>query len=483
MFTKKYSGPAKTAGTRRVRPASVLLLGVTSVALVVATTACSGPPGPTASANAKASTSSALNCGGCGDGKTIHVLLSDWGTAAASVTNAQTKWEQEVAARFKAATGATVSYSTYEGATGELTAIETGSVSQSGPDVMQVGSSLVGTAKAANIFDQISTADWALIGGKSQFYQPAVSNNFTAGVTIPQYQSPSLLVYNTELFKEAGIKAPPTTWTQYVDDAKKITNLGNGIYGAGIAPTDPYDPWHEVFFLTSDMGDGLVNKAGTKGTMTSTVVQKAVEFYLGLYNQYHVAPSASWTLSQVTSSFADGKIGMVFAGGSIGSAVSGKAASGNVAYAKMPTIPYGENSMPEGATPAAILGYTWNLGVTSWSSDKSLAYRYLRVAADTESQVALGKYYGVIPSTTAALNQFKSSEKIGPYVRLMLGKDAGVVGAPPAAYWGTVETALSTATTALSRDIQNGTYNAAAVKAALARANDQINAAIGQTSK
>ena len=47
----------------------------------------------------------------------------------------------------------------------------------------------------------------------------------------------SVLWYNKTLFKQAGLdpNKPPTTFAQILADAKKISALGNGIYGFSFA--------------------------------------------------------------------------------------------------------------------------------------------------------------------------------------------------------------------------------------------------------
>ena len=42
---------------------------------------------------------------------------------------------------------------------------------------------------------------------------------------------PFVLYYRTDLFKQAGITQPPTTWAQYLQDANKLTT--KTVYGAG----------------------------------------------------------------------------------------------------------------------------------------------------------------------------------------------------------------------------------------------------------
>src|SRR5262245_19745592 len=51
---------------------------------------------------------------------------------------------------------------------------------------------------------------------------------------VPSVASTRALFYNKTLFQQAGISAPPKTWDELLDAAKKISALGNGVYGYGM---------------------------------------------------------------------------------------------------------------------------------------------------------------------------------------------------------------------------------------------------------
>lgn len=57
----------------------------------------------------------------------------------------------------------------------------------------------------------------------------AVTNS-GARYALPISSGPMVMFYNAEIFKEAGIDEPPTTWDEYAEAAAKIKALGNGKY-------------------------------------------------------------------------------------------------------------------------------------------------------------------------------------------------------------------------------------------------------------
>jgi multiple sugar transport system substrate-binding protein len=51
---------------------------------------------------------------------------------------------------------------------------------------------------------------------------------------VPSVASTRALFYNKTLFEQAGVSAPPKTWDELLDAAKKISALGNGVSGYGM---------------------------------------------------------------------------------------------------------------------------------------------------------------------------------------------------------------------------------------------------------
>jgi multiple sugar transport system substrate-binding protein len=323
--------------------------------------------------------------------------------------------------------------------------------------------------------------DWAVAGGKSRFIPRGVASDLvgtpkTGPVMVPQWLNDNLLAYNTELFAKAGISAPPRTWNEYIQDAQKISRLGNGIYGSDFEPMDPL-PWHLVYLLAKDSGGDFLNPQGTESTMTDPQVVKAVDFWFDFYRKYHiVAPqSINWTATQAGAAFAAGKIGMMgLQTSGVLSTVKGQPAEGKVAFAPMPTVPFGQSRLPAGVPTIRSEVFSWNLGVTSWSNNKSLAYRFIRIATSDENEKLMAKYYSDVPSTNSAIAALKSDPTWTQFIRYV----SQGVAAPESVGWLAVEVGIGNVTATLARDVQNGKYSTAAIKTALAKANEQVQAAL-----
>jgi multiple sugar transport system substrate-binding protein len=356
-------------------------------------------------------------------------------------------------------------------------------VSHTGPDVIQAADTYLGAAVAAGAYSSITPGDWQLAGGKGRFIPGALAKNLigtpkTGPVVVPQWLNANLMAYNTKLFKEAGIAGPPTTWAQYVADGEKITKLGHGIYGSDFFPMDPL-PWHLIFLIAAEYGGSFVNPGGTAATLTSAPVQKAVKFWFDLYTKFHIAPpqSINWTSTQANAAFAAGKLGMInLQTEAVLSTVKGQPAQGDVAFAPEPSVAYGQSTATGGKLFKSEV-FSWDLGVTKWSKDPSLAYRFINIATDPTNEAILVKAYQDLPSTKAALAGIPASSPLREFTKYV----AEGVAAPQSAAWVTVEEATGAMTATLARDVQNHTYSNSTIMQALTKADEQIDASLSQS--
>jgi multiple sugar transport system substrate-binding protein len=122
------------------------------------------------------------------------------------------------------------------------------------------------------------------------------------------------LLINTQLWKQAGLKAYPHTWAELTADAKKLTKYDShgNITRAGIGTLDPGDD--SVFMPLSmvlQQGGTYFAKDNVHFDMTSAPMIKAMTAYTDWYVKDKVA---SYTLDQNPNSFGQGRIAMAFDG-------------------------------------------------------------------------------------------------------------------------------------------------------------------------
>lgn len=121
--------------------------------------------------------------------------------------------------------------------------------------------------------------------------------------------------YNKKLFKEAGITAPPTTWDEFYDVAKKLTNPAKQQYGFGLDGTQ-WASWHFENWVWGAGGD--LTKQNPDGTVTLTFTDPAVitaaNFYRKLKADKVIQQDANAQIDPLDKDFAMGKSGMIFGG-------------------------------------------------------------------------------------------------------------------------------------------------------------------------
>ncbi|MEU2233912.1 extracellular solute-binding protein [Streptomyces vietnamensis] len=145
-----------------------------------------------------------------------------------------------------------------------------------GPDVIEVGNTQVAQyADTDKLFDltlesvrDLGREDW--LPGLAE---PGSIGGAQYG--IPWYAANRIVIYNKELFADAGIDKPPATRAEWLDDTEKLDKNGSqGIYLAG-------QDWYTLSgFIWDEGGELAVDKGGQwTGALASPAAQRGMAFY------------------------------------------------------------------------------------------------------------------------------------------------------------------------------------------------------------
>jgi len=423
------------AKVRAKTGAAVVALTVGAVASVSGVSAAAATHSPAATSYA---------------GQTLTVLDGAPTGSDAAQTQA---YYNDIARIFHERTGATLQWQYYSSPAQEVTTIETSTVSGSGPDVISYGTSFVGTLWATGDFAPLTQAQWNVLGGESSFIK---ADLFDSGVKptdyigVPNETNPYVLTYNTADFKRAGISAPPTTWTEFVQDAELIQKKIHGVYGAGIDPEDSYDPWKSIYFMNDQLGGGKpwawINPAGTQVKIDTPTMIDALQFYFGLVYKYHVAPTQSltWNGAELASAFEQNQVAMKVIGGygDLASSI-GTPVQGDVGFAPLPDIPYGMTSLPKNGIPieTETTGNFWAIPKYA-SSEENLALQFEKITVDPTIQLAQFKLLGWMPVNNAGVAAVERGNKVAvPFI----DAESSAIPTSIAPVWSYVETGVLTA--------------------------------------
>ncbi|SER05084.1 MULTISPECIES: ABC transporter substrate-binding protein [Micrococcaceae] len=450
----------------RFRSSSGLAAIVTAAALAL--TGCGGGSG---------STDSSTSADGKvdGTGKTLNVLVN----VLSQYPEQQKQWQADIAAKFKAETGADVKFETFASANDELTRIQTSVVSGQGPDVYSLGTTFTPTAYATKAFVTLSDDDWKKVGGKDRF------NPATLGISgpdadhqagIPFVSRPFVMAYNKDLLAAAGIDKPATSWDELAEQAKKMTK--DGTFGIATGYKDNFDPWKFIWAMSVQAGNPLVD--GNKFKLDDPTVKKAYQTYFGWLTEDKVVDPASvgWSNSNAVAAFASGKAGylMMTTSSSIPTLDKSEIA-GKYEYALMPTIAPGETKSKSDGDAASILSGD-NIVVADYSKQKDLAFAYIKLITSKDEQLNYQKIFGDLPANAEALASLTD-----PKLKPLADAAAKSKATPFTGAWGDMQLGLLNVTVQSVPDLAAGKVDEAALESRIKDSQSKGQASLDRASK
>ncbi|MGC5341860.1 extracellular solute-binding protein [Streptomyces sp. DT24] len=176
------------------------------------------------------------------------------------------------------------------------------------PDVIEVGNTQVAQyAESGGLRDltlesmrDLGRDDW--LPGLAD---PGSINGVQYGV--PWYAANRVVIYNKELFQQAGIKAPPKTREEWVQNSKELNRDGNqGIYLAG-------QNWYVLAGFIWDEGGELATENGGEwqGALATPAALKGMAFYKELQQYGHGPKNADEQKPPQSDVFAKGDVAQI----------------------------------------------------------------------------------------------------------------------------------------------------------------------------
>jgi len=181
---------------------------------------------------------------------------------------------------------------------------------------------------------------------------------------VPSGFVPLSVIYNKKLFADAGISSFPTTWDEWVADAKKLTKDTNGDgtpeqYGLVLPDhqTVGNGIWPSLF---AGNGGSITNAAGTKSTIDSAANEATLEYWSKAVRDDKISPTG------VDGIAAD----KLFTAGKTAMEIGGPWMAG---VAKASGIDYGIAAIPAGPKAQVASAIGISLGVTAQTDDQQRA--------------------------------------------------------------------------------------------------------------
>ena len=222
---------------------------------------------------------------------------------------------------------------------------------------------------------------------------------------VPILSSARAFFYNKALFARAGIEAPPKTWDELVQDARKLQALGGGIigYALPLGPEEAQAEWS--IWMWNNGGDW---KSGERWTINSDRNVQTLTFLADLANRHRVTqvnPGKTNRTDGAFQLFKDGKVGMVMGFSPLARQLD---AEGKVQY--------GVATMPTNVGAPVTLGVEDYLMAFKKKGNREAVKGFLDLYYEPANITRWIAAEGFLPVTKSGLQQMSSNAQLKPYL-------------------------------------------------------------------
>ena len=302
--------------------------------------------------------------------------------------------------------------------------IESAVSSGQGPDVVNIGNTWSASLQATGAFLPFDPATYAKVGGQGKFIQSTLTSTGAPGKTptfVPLYGLAYGLFYNKQELSAAHITAPPSTWTQLVADAKKLTT-SKGQYGMCLEGGSYTEGVHFAFMFGEQNGANLFQ--GSNPGLSSPAMVAGIKQYTDLLSADHVVnPADAQYLNdpQILGDFAKGKCSMMMLQ-SYGITGLGQFGMQRSAFGVAP-IPL-VSPLPPGGHPVATHVAGINIGVFKNTKNEAGALKLVNFLTSPAEQNVLNGSFGDLPVTPQSYSDPRFQGPDIKTVQQVLAKEA-----------------------------------------------------------
>ncbi|WP_168166151.1 ABC transporter substrate-binding protein [Bosea sp. PAMC 26642] len=222
------------------------------------------------------------------------------------------------------------------------------------------------------------------------------------------------LFWNTDLFKAAGLSAAPTTWDEFAEMSRKLSNPDKRQFAitGTLQGEPPTNMTYEIYPLLLQAGAKLIDATSNKAVFNSPEGVAAIEWYVDRINKDKV--SVPGVLSngekEKRANFASGNVAMMFEG------------PWGIAIQKQlnPKLNYEIAPLPAGKTTGTMVRGSLNT-LSSQAQDKEAAWAFIRWMSGPKGIEMWAKGTGAFPARTDVAEQgwFKERKEFQAFVTQM----------------------------------------------------------------
>lgn len=269
------------------------------------------------------------------------------------------------------------------------------------PDVIEVGNTQVAQYAQSGGLRDLTLESMRDLG--SDDWLPGLAEPGSIGGVqygIPWYAANRVVIYNKDLFEQAGIAAPPKTRTQWIADSEKLNRDGNqGMYLPG-------QNWYVLAGFIWDEGGELASEKGGdwQGTLNTSAALKGMEFYQELQALGDGPKDADEEKPPQGNVFAKGNVAQIISTPSTATLIekANPELKGKLGYFPIP----GRTSM----TPGSVFTGGSDLIVPEKAHQRSAGIDVIKELAGAEWQEVLAKTMSYVPNKTTLAHVIEGEE-------------------------------------------------------------------------
>jgi multiple sugar transport system substrate-binding protein len=225
---------------------------------------------------------------------------------------------------------------------------------------------------------------------------------------LPILSSARAFFYNRELLDKAGVAAPPKTWDEFLQAAKKVQALGGGTigYALPLGPEEAQAEWS--IWMWNGGGDW---KSGDAWTINSEANLRTLSFLADLANRHRVTqinPGKTNRTDGAFQLFKDGKVGMVMGFSPFAKQLD---AEGKVKY--------GVAEMPTTLGKPVTLGVEDYLMAFKKKDNREAVKKFLDLYYQPDNITRWITAEGFLPVTKSGVDRMRGNAALTPYLNAL----------------------------------------------------------------
>jgi multiple sugar transport system substrate-binding protein len=231
----------------------------------------------------------------------------------------------------------------------------------------------------ADYVDSSDLDDFLPVGLETLTYDDALYG-------LPYIVHNSVMYYRTDLFEQAGITAPPTTWDEYRQVAKALTDASSGVYGTVMEGKNGIEPGAKFMDILQQAGGRILDADGNV-TFDDQPALDAFDYMLAVQYDDKTSPPGA-------AGFDNGDTGNLFLQGKLATCPNWPYIYGLGADdSQSKVVDKYSVALQPGKVKQCAEVFSWGYLIAAGSKKKDAAFEFVKWAASPDMSKMLGQTF------------------------------------------------------------------------------------------